>query len=92
MPQVRTYIGVVDEAEASGQVWRDEVRTGPTAEQDRDALARLVEADSDPFEVELYELAADPQVLSIDRAQRSRAGQYARHVRRLQERQQHKGC
>jgi len=70
-----TYIRVVDEAEASGQVWRDEVRMRPTAEQDRDALARLVEEDSDPFEVELYEQAADPQVLSIDRAQRSYTGQ-----------------
>ncbi|MFE9864906.1 hypothetical protein ACFYPZ_19590 [Streptomyces sp. NPDC005506] len=61
----------MDEAEASGQVWRDEVRARPTAEQDRDALARLVEADADSFEVELYERTADPQVLSIDRAQRS---------------------
>lgn len=87
----RTYIGEVDQAEASGQVWRDEVRVRPTAVQDRDALARLVEVDADPFEVELYERAADPQVLSIDRAQRSRAGQYARHVRRLRERQQRQG-
>ncbi|MFD3662779.1 hypothetical protein ACFWVF_19630 [Streptomyces sp. NPDC058659] len=53
----------MDEADASGQVWRDEVRVRPTAEQDRDALARLVEVDADPFEVELYERAADPQVL-----------------------------
>ena len=81
----------MDEAEASGQVWRDEVRARPTAEQDRDALARLIEVDADSFEVELYECAADPQVLSIDRAQRSQAGQYARHVRRLRERQQHQG-
>ncbi|MFB6752553.1 hypothetical protein ACFCX6_16650 [Streptomyces sp. NPDC056353] len=81
----------MDEAEASGQMWRDEVRVRPTAEQDRDALARLFEVDADPFEVELYERAADPQVLSIDRAQRSRAGQYARHVRRLREHQQRHG-
>jgi hypothetical protein len=76
----------VDEAEASGQARRGAVRKRPTAEQDRDALARLVEWDADPFEVELYERAADPRVVLIDRAQRSRAGQYARHVRRLQDR------
>lgn len=81
----------MDEAEASSQAWRDEVRSRPTVEQDRDALAQLVEADADSFEIELYERAADPQVLSIDRAQRSQAGQYTRHVRRLGERQQHQG-
>lgn len=37
-----TYTRVVDEAEASGQMRGDEVRMRPTAEQDRDALARLV--------------------------------------------------
>ncbi|MER7952807.1 hypothetical protein ABTY59_36010 [Streptomyces sp. NPDC096079] len=79
----------MDEAEASGQVWRGEVRARLTAEQDRDALARLVEVDADSFEVELYERAADPQVLSIERAQRSQAGQYTRHVRRLRDAQQH---
>jgi hypothetical protein len=46
---------VVDEAEASGQAWRDEVRRRVTVEEDRAALARLVEWDADPFEVELYE-------------------------------------
>ncbi|MFB9608702.1 hypothetical protein ACFFTQ_37720 [Streptomyces roseofulvus] len=81
----------MDEAEVSGQAWRDEVRARPTAEQDRDALARLVETDADSFEVELYERAADPQVLSIDRAQRSQAGQYARRVRRLREHQRRQG-
>jgi hypothetical protein len=80
----------VDEAEASGQVWRDDIRGHPTAEQDRDALARLVEWDADPFEVELYERAADPQLISIDRAQRSKAGQYARRVRRLRERRKYR--
>ncbi|MFD9748440.1 hypothetical protein ACFWX5_33545 [[Kitasatospora] papulosa] len=81
----------MDEADASAQVWRDEVRVRPTAEQDRDALARLVEVDADPFEVVSYERAADPQALSIDRAQRLRAGQHARHVRRLREREQRQG-
>ncbi|MBD0737833.1 hypothetical protein [Streptomyces sp. CBMA29] len=79
----------MDEAEVSGQAWRDKVNARPTAEQDRDALAQLVETDADSFEVELYERAADPQVLSIDRAQRSQAGQYARHVRRLRKHQRH---
>lgn len=77
----------VDEAELSGRAWRHEVLRRPTAEQDRDTLARLVEWDADPFEVELYERAADPQGILIDRAQRSRAGQHARRVRRLRDRQ-----
>jgi hypothetical protein len=81
----------VDEAEASGHVWRDGVRQRPTAEQDRDTLARLIEWDGDPFEIELYERAADPQVIVIDRAQRSQAGQYARRVRRLRERRKRQG-
>ncbi|MFF5265431.1 hypothetical protein ACFY4C_41670 [Actinomadura viridis] len=78
----------MDEAEASGHVWRHEVRRRATAEQDRDALACLVECDADPFEVELYELAAAPQALLIDRAQRRRAGQHERHVQRLRSRGQ----
>lgn len=73
----------MDEAEASAHLWREKVRRRATAEQDRDALARLVEEDADPFEVELYELAADPQTLLIDRAQRRRAGQQERRTRRL---------
>jgi hypothetical protein len=78
----RAYADQVDEAEASGQAWMNEVLRRPTAEQDRDALARLVEWDADPFEIALYERAADPQGILIDRAQRSRTGQHARHVRR----------
>jgi hypothetical protein len=74
------------EAQASGHTWRQHVRHRPTVEQDRDALARLIEFDADPFEVELYECASDPQALLIDRAQRSRAGQHARHVGRLRDR------
>ncbi|GAA4512752.1 hypothetical protein GCM10023191_078950 [Actinoallomurus oryzae] len=78
----------VEQGETSGHAWRYEVRRRATAEQDRDALARLIEHDADPFEVELYELAADPRTLLIDRAQRRRAGQYERHVRRLKRRGQ----
>jgi hypothetical protein len=80
------YGGRVDEAEASGRGWANEVRRRGTAEQDRDALARLVEWDADPLEVELYEWAAEPRGILIDRAQRSRAGQHARHVRRRRDR------
>jgi hypothetical protein len=76
----------MDEAEVSGKVWREQVRRRVTAEQDRDALARLIEYDADPFEVELYELAADPRTLVVDRAQRRNAGQHERHVRRLSQR------
>ena len=47
-------------------------------------MARLIEYDTDPFEAELYELAADPRALLIDRAQRRGAGQHERHVRRLE--------
>ncbi|MFF0740148.1 DUF6189 family protein [Streptomyces sp. NPDC004111] len=83
-----TDVGAMDEAEASGQVWREEVRMRPSAAQDRDTLARLVDTDASDFEVELYERAADPQVLAIDRAQHSHAGQHARHVRRIREREQ----
>ncbi|GGV29907.1 hypothetical protein GCM10010182_61160 [Actinomadura cremea] len=79
----------MDEAEASGHAWRHQVRRRrPTAKQDRDALAQLVEYDADPFEAELYELAADPRTLLVDRAQRRRAGQYERRVRRLKRRGQ----
>ncbi|MFA1546772.1 hypothetical protein [Actinomadura chokoriensis] len=76
----------MDAVEVSGQAWRDQVRQRGTVEQDRVALARLIEYDADPFEVELYELAADPRTLLIDRAQRRRAGQHERHVRRLKDR------
>ncbi|MFI0357184.1 hypothetical protein [Actinomadura sp. 9N407] len=78
----------MDAVEISGQVWRDGVRRRGTVEQDREALARLIEYDADPFEVELYELAAEPRTLLIDRAQRRRAGQHERHVRRLKTRGQ----
>ncbi|GGU96055.1 hypothetical protein GCM10010182_10760 [Actinomadura cremea] len=42
----------------------------PTVGRGRDALVRLVECDANPFEVELYDLEADPRTLLIDRAQR----------------------
>lgn len=78
----------MDEAELSGHAWREQVRRRATTEHDRNALARLIEYDADPFEVELYELAADPRTLLVDRAQRRRTGQHERHVRRLKSRDQ----
>jgi hypothetical protein len=86
MSMPRRYLGRMDEAEVSARVWRDEVRRRGTVEQDREALARLVEYDADPFEVELYELAADPLTLLVDRARRREAGQHERRVRRLKAR------
>jgi hypothetical protein len=63
-----------------------------TVEQDRVARTQLVDWDADPFEVELYELVCEPQELLIDRAQRLRAGQYERHIRRLRQRRAHQDC
>lgn len=63
--------------------------TGDLSESEREALARLVEYDHDPFETELYESSSDPQNRLIDRAERSYAGQYDRRLRRLRERARH---
>ncbi|RAY13730.1 hypothetical protein DPM19_18905 [Actinomadura craniellae] len=79
----------MDEAEASGRAWREEIRRRVTVEQDRAALGRLIEHDHDPFEVELYEHSSDPLVVLIDRAQRSRAGQHTRHERRRRNQAKH---
>ncbi|MEU8038932.1 hypothetical protein [Streptosporangium sp. NPDC049078] len=79
----------MDEAMASAKRWREQVRARGSIEQDREALARLVEYDHDPFETELYESSSDPQNRLVDRAERSYAGQYDRHLRRLRERARH---
>jgi len=79
----------VDEAEASGQAWRDKVRSRFTVERNKAALGNFIDYDADPYEVELYELASDPRMLLIDRAQRSRAGQHARHERRRRDQVKH---
>ena len=73
---------VVDIAEATGHLWREEVRRRGTVEQDREALGRLIDDDADLAEIEYYEWFSDPQLRYLDRAQRSYAGQYQRHVRR----------
>ncbi|WP_018653827.1 hypothetical protein [Actinomadura flavalba] len=80
----------MDEAEASAHTWRSQVHRRGTVEQNREALSRLIKHDPDPFEVELYELTVDPRMLLVDRAQRRRAGQYERHLRRLKARRQHR--
>lgn len=86
------YGAQMDEATASGAEWRNKVRTRSTAEQDREAAALRYEEDRDPYDFWHYEQLSNPQKLSIDRAQRSRAGQHARHVRRLQKRHEHDGA
>ncbi|MGW2154869.1 hypothetical protein [Nonomuraea sp. NPDC001699] len=78
----------VDTAMASACAWRKLVRDRGSVERDREALAQLIEYDGDPFEIELYEHASDPQVRLIDRAVRSHVGQYNRRLRRLEERAQ----
>lgn len=60
-------------------MWVGEVSRRVMVEQDQAAPARLVEWDADPSEVELYESACAARGPLIDRAQRSRAGQYERH-------------
>lgn len=71
---------------ASAARWRAQVRSRGSVEEDRKALTRLVEYDSDPFETELYEQSSDPQIRLVDKAERSSAGQYDRRLRRLRER------
>ncbi|MFI6324368.1 hypothetical protein ACIBG8_43070 [Nonomuraea sp. NPDC050556] len=80
----------MDEAEASGHLWRHDVEHRGTAEQDREALSALVDYDADPFEVELLEQASDPQIRLIDQVQRSYEGQYRRRLRRLRDRKAHR--
>ncbi|OUC96040.1 hypothetical protein [Streptosporangium minutum] len=79
----------MDEAIASAERWRGQVRARGSIEQDREVLARLIEYDHDPFETELYESFSDPQNRLVDRAERSYAGQYDRRLRRLRERARH---
>ncbi|GLX06177.1 hypothetical protein Misp03_31040 [Microbispora sp. NBRC 16548] len=79
----------VDEAQASAESWREGVRSRGSVEQDRETLARLIDYDSDAFEVELYEHSSDPLIRAVDKAHRSYAGQYERRLRRLRERARH---
>ncbi|MFF4988641.1 hypothetical protein ACFY19_15690 [Streptosporangium saharense] len=65
----------MDEAMVSAERWRGQVQAQGSVEQDREALAQLIEYDHDPFETELYESSSDPQNWLIDRAERSYASQ-----------------
>lgn len=73
----------------SAERWHEQVRARGSIEQDREALARMIEYDHDPFETALYESSSDPQNRLVDRAERSYAGQYDRRLRRLRERARH---
>ncbi|GAA4591028.1 hypothetical protein GCM10023194_49260 [Planotetraspora phitsanulokensis] len=79
----------MDEAQLSAETWRERVRSRGSIEQDREALARLIEHDSDPFEIQLYEHFSDPLTRLVDKAERSHAGQYDRRLRRLRQRARH---
>jgi hypothetical protein len=71
--------------------WREAVRSNGSIEQDRRALAHLIEVDADPAEIEYYESFSDPQKRLIDKAQRTFAGQFERRLRRRAQRARHEG-
>jgi hypothetical protein len=73
--------------ELSGHLWRfGVVRRGADEERGREALGRLIAEDHDPAEVSYFEAMSDPQVLRLEKAQRSYAGQFVRRLRRRAER------
>lgn len=69
--------------------WRDAIRSNGSIEQDRRALAHLIEVDADPGEIEYYEAFSDPQTRLINKARRTFAGQYERRLRRQAQREKH---
>lgn len=69
--------------------WRKTIRSNGSIEQDRRALAHLIEVGSDPAEIEYYEWFSDPQARLLNRAQRTFAGQYERRLRRRAQREKH---
>jgi hypothetical protein len=76
--------------ELSGHLWRlGVVRRGADDKRGREALGRLIDDDHDPAEISYYEHMSDPQVLGVEKAQRSYAGQFARRLRRRVERARH---
>ena len=67
-----SYDFCVAEAEhPTGVVWRQQVRLRGSIEQDRQALAHLIEEDADEAEISYYEALSDPQTRRIDQPQRS---------------------
>ncbi len=70
----------------SAVLWRERFAAGQSLDRDRADLGRLVDLDHDEAETAYYEQASDPLALGLDRAQRRKAGQHARQLRRLRNR------
>jgi hypothetical protein len=80
----------VDREDLTAHAWREAVsRRGADEDRAREALGRLIERDPDPAEVGYYEAVSDPDARAIEKTQRSHAGQYRRHVRRLNDGARH---
>lgn len=58
----------------------------PYGESLKDSLARLVDADDDEAERELYEAVADPEFVALERDQRRYRGAFTRRMRRVRAR------
>ena len=59
----------------------------PSFEEDRAALARIIDAgEASAAEIEYYEAFSDPSARRLNQEQRRRAGQYLRRLRRLRSR------
>jgi hypothetical protein len=73
------------EPDAGKLGWIDRLPAGPP---EKDALARIVDADCgrDDAENSYYEAAADPGFVRIETARRRFRGQYLRRLRRLAKR------
>jgi hypothetical protein len=73
----------VGESDAPKAEWVVNLPSGPP---ERDALARLVDADDgrDDAENSYYEAVADPDFVRVETAQRRFRGQYLRRLRRLE--------
>ena len=87
---VVAYCRFVAVDDASGAIWREAaVFHGASEDMVREALGQLIADDPtpDPAEVSYYEAQADPDARRLEKAQRSYAGQYARRLKRLRQRQ-----
>jgi hypothetical protein len=80
----------VKEFDADKLGWIIRLPAGPP---EKDALARVVDADGgrDNAENSYYEAAADPRFVRIESARRRFRGQYLRRLRRLTERARSNG-
>jgi hypothetical protein len=71
----------------SGELWRDAAaRRGASDKRRREAASRYVRELQDHDDIALFELENDPDVVAVEDAQRSYAGQYRRRLRRLRSR------